>query len=254
VSHIDILISTAYAFVVPDQKNIFIAAKEAGVKRVIPSDFATVGARGVQNLRDWKLDIRDFVRGLGVNYTFIDVGWWMQAALPYPLRSDGSGDSVDKVLRSRRFYGDGDKKNIYTHLPHIGDFVARIILDERTLNQYVVIWEDELTLEEARSIGERVSGDGDALKAKRIPVSKEELFQYIQEGKEEYPRTKTTSAAIKWISNQYQYSMHILGENSLKNAKAMGALDARELYPDLKTITLEEYAKEFYENLPQPYV
>lgn len=60
-------------------------------------------------------------------------------------------------------------------------------------------------------------------------------------------------AFVKWTSSQYQYSMHILGENSLENAKALGALDARELYPDIVPTRLEDFAKEFYNDPPSPY-
>lgn len=40
--------------------------------------------------------------------------------------------------------------------------------------------------------------------------------------------------------------MHILGENSLENAKALGALDARELYPDIVPVKFVDFAKKFY--------
>ena len=57
------------------------------------------------------------------------------------------------------------------NLEHIGTWVARIIADPRTLNQAVIAWEDEVTANVAHDIGERVSGDGDALKAQRFYVS-----------------------------------------------------------------------------------
>lgn len=51
--------------------------------------------------------------------------------------------------------------------------------------------------------------------------------------------------------NEYMYSLHVLGENTLANAKALGYLDAQELFPDLPKLTLEEFAKEYY-SLPEP--
>lgn len=48
---------------------------------------------------------------------------------------------------------------------------------------------------------------------------------------------------------QYHKSMWILGENTVENAKKEefgGALDARELYPDLKVKTLREVAPAYY--------
>ena len=50
---VDILISAVYALLINDQKGIIRAAKELGtVKRVIPCDFGTPGARGVRDLHD----------------------------------------------------------------------------------------------------------------------------------------------------------------------------------------------------------
>lgn len=40
--------------------------------------------------------------------------------------------------------------------------------------------------------------------------------------------------------------MHYRGNNAVGNVESAGALDARELYPDVPTTTLEEFAKEFY--------
>ena len=46
--------------------------------------------------------------------------------------------------------------------------------------------------------------------------------------------------------SEYMFSLHILEENTLENAKRLGYLDAQELYPDVPKHTLEEYAEEFY--------
>lgn len=46
--------------------------------------------------------------------------------------------------------------------------------------------------------------------------------------------------------NEYQISMSVLGENTLENAKKLGYLDARELYPDITPLSFEEYATQFY--------
>ena len=78
--------------------------------------------------------------------------------------------------QSYTIYGDGNNRMLVTNLNHIGTYVARIIADPRTLNHAVIIWEDEPTQLETREIGERVSGEGDALKAKRIYVCRS--FQY----------------------------------------------------------------------------
>ncbi len=58
---------------------------------------------------------------------------------------------------------------------------------------------------------------------------------------------------MKVFGSQYMLSMHFLQENTLENAKRLGYLDARELYPDIPAQSLEDYAKDFY-SLPEPGV
>lgn len=52
LSGVDILISAVFGMAVLDQKPILTIAKEIGIKRVVPCDFATPGARGVRDLMD----------------------------------------------------------------------------------------------------------------------------------------------------------------------------------------------------------
>jgi len=49
---VDVLLSTVSAYGVAAQKPILKAAVEAGVKRIIPCDFGTPGAKGVRALND----------------------------------------------------------------------------------------------------------------------------------------------------------------------------------------------------------
>lgn len=49
---VDILISAVSAWIIDDQKEIFRTAKDVGVKRVVPCDWATPGAKGLRELHD----------------------------------------------------------------------------------------------------------------------------------------------------------------------------------------------------------
>ncbi|TBU26592.1 NAD(P)-binding protein [Dichomitus squalens] len=241
---VDILISTVVRSAIQDQRDIFRAAKEVGVQRVIPCDFGSPGARGVRYLHDEKLEIRDFVKELGIPHTFIDVGWWSQLYLPLPIRSHAP--QVMKEL-TWRIYGDGSVRLLVTHHPNIGKYVARIIADPRTLNHAVIVWEDEVSQEEAHEIGERVSGEGDVLKEKRIICTKEDCLDAIAaaEATIKVQPNDLLAHALRNM-NQFRLSMHVLGENTLETAKKLGYLDVRELYPDITPLSLEEVAKEFY--------
>ena len=66
--------------------------------------------------------------------------------------------------------------------------------------------------------------------------------------KELFAQDPVTNAAAGMVQawNELQTSMLVLEENTLENAKKLGYLDARELYPDIAPLPLEEYAKQFY--------
>ena len=108
--------------------------------------------------------MHDYVKELGLTYTIIDIGWWMQLYLPVPLRS-----AAPQYLKeiSWSVYGTGDSKQLLTNLYNIGPWVARIITDPRTINKSVIIWEDEATLDEAWEIAEKTFGE-EILKLKQV--------------------------------------------------------------------------------------
>ena len=52
LADVDVLISAVEFHLIEKQKAILSAAKEAGVRRVVPCDFGTPGARGIRVLHD----------------------------------------------------------------------------------------------------------------------------------------------------------------------------------------------------------
>ncbi len=75
----------------------------------------------------------------------------------------------------------------------------------------------------------------------------DEFLQWVAVGKGELAHgVDSPDVLLKVHWNMYMYSMHILGENTLENAKRLGYLDVRELYPDVPRYTHEDFAKEFY--------
>jgi len=67
-------------------------------------------------------------------------------------------ESTNPILK-REFYGSGDVKTAYTETSRLGDSVARIIDDPRTLNKTAQTWDGETTLREAWEIPSKVSGE-----------------------------------------------------------------------------------------------
>ncbi|KAL5519752.1 hypothetical protein ACEPAG_1412 [Sanghuangporus baumii] len=231
---VDTVISTIFYTEIPRQKLFADACKKAGVKRFVPDDWATACVRGVRQFYDQKLAIRDHAKEIGINYTFIDVGWWMQVTPPF-IDIKSASPAAKKAMASR--IGSGNVKCAVTDKHDIGKFVARIISDNRTLKQYVFCWTQEVTLNETIALAERVSGS----KIDIENVSADEMAKLVKDSTDKYLRTIT----------EYVYSLWVRGDNTVENAKKEeygGALDARELYPDIgkELKTVEDFAKELY--------
>ncbi|KAL5534779.1 hypothetical protein ACEPAG_1243 [Sanghuangporus baumii] len=231
---VDIVISTLYITEMLRQKVLVDECKKAGVKRFIPDDWAIPSIRGIRKSGAEKLAIHDYVKENGIGYTFIDVGW-MQLSPPFMHIVDKTKVPYPKLIRTHGSrFGTGDVKCAATDSRDIGKIDACVIMDERTLNRYVFCWAQEVTQNELFAIAERVFGH-------RIDIgtfSEEERLNLLDHGVD----TERNSAV-------YVYILWIRGDNTVENAKKEeygGALDAKELYPDLgeELKALEDYAKE----------
>ena len=103
-----------------------------------------------------------------MGYTFIDIGWWSQGWLPFPSRSQVARELK---LVSYSYIGDGSVRTLVTARNRIGLYAARIIADPRTLNQAVIVWDDEPSQAEAQELGLRFSGEGEDFRKNFIRVS-----------------------------------------------------------------------------------
>ncbi|TDL19859.1 NAD-binding protein [Rickenella mellea] len=221
---VDVVVSAADYTTIAAQKQLVDAAKKAGVKRFIPNDWATACVRGVRQFYDDKGVVQDYIREVGIGYTFIDVGLWHRFIFP-------------AQIEGLKQYGDGNVKCAFTDLSDVGVFAARIIDDPRTLNHYVFVWGEEATQKDIFSIVEEAKGV--KVEPTVVPIS-----QF-----EEQLTTAKAQGGIPQIMNEYIYSFWVRGDNVISNAKKLeygGALDARELYPDIKPRTLIDYARSFY--------
>ncbi|THG97682.1 hypothetical protein EW145_g7565 [Phellinidium pouzarii] len=229
----DVVICAIHGTEFAPQYTLIDAVKKAGVKRYISNDWASACTRGVRQLHDEKLAAQDYVKKVGINYTFIGTGFWYLLPAIESVKSTGLGPLVDAY--SREIVGAGDVKSAMIDTRDIGEFVARILLDERTVNRYVFCYGEEVTQSEIHALAERVSGH----KIDRIRLRGEDIAEEV----------KTAPNYGMRAMAEYKYSGWVRGDNTIENAKKEkygGALDARELYPDLKVRTLEEFANEYY--------
>lgn len=153
-----------------------------------------------------------------------------------PILDPAKEPSPGTAELSTTIYGTGNVKSALTDVRDIGKFVARIISDERTLNRYVFCWAEHHTQNEIFALAERIVGK--PIPTKHMPPEKILPLAEVQE-----------RGTLKRTLLQYFNSLYVRGDNTVENAKKEeygGALDARELYPDIKLRSLEDYAKEYY--------
>ncbi|KLO11918.1 NAD(P)-binding protein [Schizopora paradoxa] len=237
---VDTVVSTTFYTEIDKQVHLADAAKRVGVKRFIPDDWASPCVRGVRRLYDEKAVIQDYIKSIGLGYTFIDVGIW--AAVMLPSDKEEAEDTFMPAA-SHAITGAGNVKNAVTHIPDIGKFVAEIIDDDRTLNKYVFCWAEELTQNELWDIARKAKAElgGGPLNASPVYQSEEALLEKVK---------ATEDGSWDQIGYEYIYSMFVRGDNTVENAKKPeygGALDARELYPHLEVSSIKDAAKAIYQ-------
>lgn len=240
-----IIISAIDNFGNDDQSRLATAAKAAGVQRFVPCGFIPVAPPGgILSLRDAKEVSYNHIFQLKLGYTIIDVGYWHQASLPrvpsgrldYAL-VPGIGEM------SRKIFGDGTGKNLLTDLRDMGRYVALIVKDPRTLNSKVVTWSDELSQTEMFAIVEQVTGET----IERTYRSDDEIEKEVAEARVPFAGTQPKGfepATLRLWAAEYALSRYVRKDNTLENAKYLGYLDAKELYPDFVPITYEDVVKE----------
>ena len=260
LDRVDTVISTVLG-ASTGQTNLIYAAKAANVKRFVPSEFAWEVPRGVITMldsvcfysatflgtdeNDQKLDDRELIKKLGLGYTFIQIGWWTHALVPYSHKLELS--RFEKLPST--FIADGNQKVACTALKNIGKFVARIIADPRTLNQLVMTWDGEWTQREAWDLTAKMLGEdfSDYPKVKTFQIHWKVLIDSLQLTPDQVEeRKKEDILSLLWFS--LSDSLYIRGDNTVEKAVAAGALDARQLYPDYEPTSLEEVIREFSAN------
>ena len=145
------------------------------------------------------------------------------------------------------YRGPGDVPTAVTALASIGTFVARIIADPRTLNQTVFVYDDHVTTADLFRIAEAKCGDAEGLRKITVRLTAEDLQKQIAET----TAGGTKAEPLRWYA-EYGYSLFVRGDNTVAQAKKDGALDAKELYPDLyPRKSVEEFAGTSWNPKPQ---
>ncbi|KAE8143088.1 hypothetical protein BDV38DRAFT_234670 [Aspergillus pseudotamarii] len=250
LSGIDILISAISGYDQLSQKTLMRAAKIAGIRRVVPCAYGTIAPpQGVMLFRDEKEEVYNEIKRLALPYTIIEVGFWHQ--LSFPRVSSGRLDYAVLQQDSTTIYGDGNMPNILSDLRDVGQYVSRIIDDDRTLNKHVYGWSDVLTANETFAIVEELSGEI----IEKEYVSSQQLEATLERARAEHSKNpKDPTKRLDFYILQTMYSKYVRGDNQPSYAKYLGYLDARQLYPDFKPISFRDFLAEAFEGkAKRPY-
>ncbi|GFF44025.1 isoflavone reductase homolog P3 [Aspergillus udagawae] len=198
-------------------------------------------------MRDEKEVVYQHIRKLSLPYTIIDVGAWHQVS--FPTLPSGRVDYASFFRPNTTIHAGGEKPTILTDLRDIGHYVARIIDDERTLNQYVYTCSDVLSENEIFSMIEEMSSE----RIERAHVSAEEIRASIERIETSLKvEPSNIPLRLSLVPLQYNFSKFVRGDNEPVYAKYLGYLDARELYPDFKPRRFSEFLGELLQGKAEP--
>ncbi|KAM0321855.1 hypothetical protein ACHAQA_009860 [Verticillium albo-atrum] len=243
----DVLISAVIHSAIHEEIPLIEAAKEAGVKRWVPSFWSTPAPRDIMMLRDLKLAGLDHARRLYLPYTVIDVGWWSQQWVP-KLPSGRTNHAA--FLLMTFIPGKGNVRIATVDMRDIGRLVARIIVDPRTLNKFVYAYTEAKTLNEIIDLLKSVSGEDPALPR----VSAEKIHSDLKAAQEALKANPADeSAGMAVVLNQYFHSWALRGDASPESAAYLGYIETKTLYPDFEGTTIEQVFRDVLNGNPSGY-
>nr|BDD69332.1 asnovolin J 5',6'-dehydrogenase [Verruciconidia persicina] len=232
-----IVICSISAANIDSEISLINAAKAAGVERYVPSCFAIVmPPTGRLQVREQKEVVMNHIKKLHLPYTVIDVGYWYQLGVPH--LPSGRTSYIAPVAFDR-VIEDGNTPSGFSDLRDVGKWVARIISDPRTLNKMVFGFNTVVSQNQIYETLERLSGET----VPRNMIKADEILVEVKKA-EENPPSPDSFDYFHIVKHQYWYSLFILGENTPQYAEYLGYLDARRLYPDLKTTSLQEFIQD----------
>ncbi|CAI7592024.1 unnamed protein product [Penicillium palitans] len=199
------------------------AAKTAGVKRFVPSEWVGPAPRGVIDIKDKKLGILGVIQRNRLPYTIIDVGCWYQVWVPKV--PSGRSDHAHSTYIDHWIVGDGNVGFALTDMLDIGKYVAQIIADPRTINRHVLAYTEVLSMNQICDVMARASGE----EPTKDHVSEEELHDIIAECRK---KLEASSKPLSDPSNimdtanfnmgQYRLSWCVRGDNTPEYADYLG--------------------------------
>lgn len=175
--------------------------------------------------------------------TYVDVGAWYE--LSVPILPSGKTAYLATSM-GNYIAGDGESPTAMTHLADIGRYVARVIVDDRTLNRYVFVYNELWTMNQIYAHFESISGE----------EIKDKIYQTEEQLRAQIAIVPADSQDMMVLAGkivaQYGISWGIRGDNQPEYAKYLGYVTSKELYPDFDFTPFEHYAKLAVEGNAKP--
>jgi phenylcoumaran benzylic ether reductase len=216
------------------QPGLLNAAKKTGrVQRFIPSEFGfdhTLVPKGTCALLDWKQGLQGIFDQTKIPITYV----YSNAFMSYWGSGLGQLGLTEPPRDQINVYGDGNVKTAMVTCEDIARYTVSILDDSRTVNRHVAISPEDNLYSQNELIAHWEKRVG--LKLKRNVVSDAML-----EGAIEDLATKPEEM-LDLIYTQLTRAAWILG---IASNKRSDALEATELYPDIKYERVETFLDRF---------
>ncbi|RUS23088.1 hypothetical protein BC937DRAFT_92583 [Endogone sp. FLAS-F59071] len=215
---VDVVTSTVGAEGLSDSQLALIkASEEAGVKRFIPSEFGSDTNKVKFPLFAHKVQVADYLRNSNLEYTLFFTGFFTDTLTDFAGWDLKNGKAV--------IIGTGDEQFTSTHRKDIAKFVVASLSNPKSRNtvhgtaSFVSTWKDW------------------------IAAAEKQLGRKFEVTYRDLPTVEAELAATKGITYEFVRDTIL----SIP-AKGFGVIEKEVTieYPDIKTITLEEYFQDRY--------
>lgn len=187
------------------QVPLLAAAKEASVKRFIPSEFGSENKTGVHPVLDGKIKFREEVIKSGVEYTII-----------YPGLSQEylSWVGFDVKNKKAKFYTDGDGRLNTTSLADIGKYTVGSLKIPEARNGCIKVAGANLTFNEYLQMFEEISGSKwEVVEDKEIRHRYQNKIEPIPSHEENFKAILAQNEQVKDLDNdKFSFTPHPVTE------------------------------------------
>ncbi|KAK4477114.1 hypothetical protein RD792_016324 [Penstemon davidsonii] len=234
IKQVDVVISTVGFPQLNDQDKIVTAIKEAGnVKRFIPSEFGmdvdrVHAVEPAKSMFEHKAQFRRLVEATGIPYTFISSNCFGGIFIKSLSQMDATAPPRDKVV----ILGDGNTKVVYNKEEDIANYTIKAVDDPRTLNKILYIKPplNTISMNDLVSLWEIKIGQT----LERIYVPEDQVLKNIQEASAPLNGRLATG-----------HSVFVKGDQTNFEIEPSFGVEASELYPDVKYLTVDEMLDEY---------